>query len=85
MRDDYLRVADHPGVDDAGRLVSVFIGRMMKPGTAIEKIWIAVGGEKLFWNSDLIRQAKPGEAGEILPGLRTLVECASQKANKGIR
>jgi len=70
--------------DDAGRLVSVFIGWMMKRGTAIEKIWIAVGGEKLLWNSDLIRKAKPGEADEILPCLRTLVERASQKANEGI-
>jgi hypothetical protein len=70
--------------DESGRLVSVFIGWMMKQDTAIEKIWIAVGGEKLLWNSDLNRKAKPGEANEILPRLRTLVEHASQKANDGI-
>ena len=70
--------------DEAGRLVSVFIGWMMKQDTAIEKIWIAVGGEERLWNSDLIRKAKPGEADEILSRLRALVECASQKANEGI-
>jgi hypothetical protein len=70
--------------DGAKKYVSIFVGWMMKRDAAIEKIWIAVGGEGLFWNCDLCRPAKQGEADELLPRLRTLVECASQKANGGV-
>ncbi len=70
--------------DGAHRLVSVFIGWMMQRDTTIEKIWIAVGGEGILWNSDLIRTAKRGEALELLSRLRSLVELASQRANEGI-
>ncbi len=70
--------------DGAKKYVSVFVGWMMKRDAAIEKIWIAVGGEGLFWNCDLCRPAKRGEADELLPPLRTSVERASQKANEGV-
>src|SRR5467141_411828 len=70
--------------DDTKKYVSVFIGWTMKRDVPIEKIWIAVGGEGLFWNCDLCRPAKRGEADELLPHLRTVVERASQKANEGI-
>lgn len=70
--------------DAAEKYVSVFIGWTMKRDVPIEKIWIAVGGEGLFWNCDLCRPAKRGEADELLPRLRTVVERASQKANDGL-
>jgi len=70
--------------DDTKKYVSAFIGWTMKRDVPIEKIWIAVGGEGLFWNCDLCRPAKRGEADELLPHLRTVVERASQKANEGI-
>src|SRR6266852_299064 len=55
--------------DADARLVSVCIGWMMRQNAAIEKIWIAVGGEGLFWNSDLCRAAKQGESDELLSRL----------------
>jgi len=70
--------------DETKKYVSVFIGWTMKRDVPIEKIWIAVGGEGLFWNCDLCRPAKRGEADELLPPLRTSVERASQKANEGV-
>ncbi len=70
--------------DETKKYVSVFIGWTMKRDVPIEKIWIAVGGEGLFWNCDLCRPAKRGEADELLPRLRTVVERASQKANEGV-
>jgi hypothetical protein len=57
---------------------------MMRQNAAIEKIWIAIGGEGLLWDSDLCRPAKQGETDELLSRLRTLVECVAQKANEGI-
>jgi hypothetical protein len=70
--------------DAAGKHVSVFIGWMMRQNAAIEKTWIAAGGEGLFWNSSQCRPAKQGESDELLSKLRTLVERASQKASEGI-
>jgi hypothetical protein len=70
--------------DGVGKYVGVFVGWLMKRDVAIEKLWIAVGGEELFWDCDLWRQALQGEAAELLSRLRTLVGRASQKANEGI-
>jgi hypothetical protein len=70
--------------DAHGRLVSVFAGWMMRQNDAIEKIWIAVGGEGLLWNSDLCRPAKQEEADQLLSRLRTLIARAAQNANQGI-
>ncbi len=69
--------------DATGSHVSVFIGWMMWQDAPIEKIWIAVGGEGLFWNSSLCRPANRGEAEELLSRLRTLIERAGQKASEG--
>src|SRR5215467_5865237 len=41
--------------DATGRYVSIFVGWMMRQSVAIDKIWIAVGGEGTLWNCDLCR------------------------------
>ena|ERR1700730_827288 len=68
--------------NETGKRVSVFIGWMMERDTAIEKIWIGVGGEGYFVTSSLIRPAKQGEADELLARLRTLIVSATEKNTK---
>jgi hypothetical protein len=70
--------------DGAEKYVSVFVGWMMRQHETISRVWLAVGGEGLFWNCDLCRPARQGESAELLSRLRALVECASQKANDNI-
>jgi hypothetical protein len=69
--------------DEARKRLGVFVGWIMKSDAAIERVWIAAGGEDILWSSDLIRPPRPGEPDEVLYRLRTLVLRASQKANQG--
>jgi hypothetical protein len=70
--------------DEHGNYVGLFVGWVMKQDTAIETIWIAVGGEGLFWNCDRYRAAKKEEAESLLSRLRSLTEVASQMAREGV-
>ena len=70
--------------DEHNNYVGLFVGWVMKQDTAIETIWIAVGGEGLFWNCDRYRRAKKDEAESLLSRLRSLIELASQKAREAV-
>jgi hypothetical protein len=68
----FNRNTDH---DDKYR--GLFVGWVMKEDTAIERIWIAVGGEGLFWNCERYRVVKEGEAESLHTRLRSVIDVAS--------
>lgn len=82
--DDAYWMIFNCNTDHDDKYVGLFVGWVMKENTAIERIWIAVGGEGLFWNCDRYRVAKEGEAEWLHYRLRSVIDVASQRAREGV-